>query len=229
MSISPTVIASAPAPRASRIAAGFAGLALLAIPSLAQAAPRDPSGTWLTEDGKARVRVEKCGPQNANICGYAVWLKVPLNDEGQPRIDFRNPDPKKQARPSLGHQIIMGLKPNADGKYEGKIYNAENGKSYDVTIWSEDQGELSVRGCMMGFLCGSQTWARKTDVAQGQLTGPTNGPNGPRADAEWAPKGAGTASRQPATTGTTTPKQTAAAKAGQKTAAPKADGEQPEE
>ncbi len=174
---------------AGRLLAPLAGLVLAALPGLAQAVtPNDPSGTWLTEDGRARIRVEKCGPQLNNLCGYAVWLKVPLNDKGQPRIDFKNPDPKKQSRASLGHQLIMGLKPNADGHYAGKIYNAEEGKFYDVTVWSDQPTELSVRGCMLAILCGSQTWNRVNDVVPGQLTGPTNGPNGPRADAEWAPK-----------------------------------------
>ena len=190
----------------TRLAGRLAALALAAAPGIAFAAPpNDPSGTWLTEDGRARVRVEKCGPTNNNACGYVIWLKTPLNDKGQPRVDFKNPDPKKQARPSLGHQLVMGLRPNADARYEGKIYNSEDGKFYDVTIWSEQPSELSVRGCMLGFLCGSQTWTRVTDVVPGQLTGPTNGPNGPRADAEWAPKVQPTAaSGTPGTTGTAT-------------------------
>ncbi len=93
---------------AGRLLAPIAGIALAAMSGIAVAAPNDPSGTWLTEDGRARVRVEKCGTQNNHVCGYVVWLKVPLNDKGQPRIDFKNPDPKKQARPSLGHQLILG-------------------------------------------------------------------------------------------------------------------------
>lgn len=202
--------------RLSRILAPLAGAALLAVPSLAAAAARDPSGTYLTEDGKARIRVEKCGAGGASMCGYVVWLKVPLNDQGQPRVDFRNPDPKKQARPSLGHQMLMGLKQNAEGQYEGKVYNAEDGKYYGVTLWSEQAGQLTVKGCLVAFLCMSQTWTQKTDLAAGQLAGPTNGANGPRADVEWAPKGNATASAAgPSTTGATAPK---AAKA----AAPKA-------
>ena len=178
--------------------------ALMATP--AAAANRDPSGTWLTEDGKARIRIEKCGPQEKNLCGYAVWLKTPLNDEGKPRIDFRNPDPKKRARPSLGHQLILGLKLNEESRYEGKIYNAEDGKFYDVTIWSEEPEELTVKGCLIAFLCKSQSWKRTTDTAPGQLAGPTNGPNGPRADAEWAPKPpAAAAANAPTATGTAGP------------------------
>ena len=35
----------------------------------------DPSGTWLTEDGRARVRVERCGVSLEQICGFVVWMK----------------------------------------------------------------------------------------------------------------------------------------------------------
>ena len=206
--------------RTAALAAGMAALGVLsAAPATAAAPAHDPSGTWLTQDGKARIRVEKCGPQEKNLCGYAVWLKTPLNDEGKPRVDFRNPDPKKRARASLGHQLILGLKLNEESRYEGKIYNAEDGKFYDVTIWSEEPEELTVKGCLIAFLCQSQTWKKVGDALPGQLTGPTNGPNGPRADAEWAPKAApGTAAAGgPAATGSA-----ASAKPAARTAAPKA-------
>ncbi|WP_375408728.1 DUF2147 domain-containing protein [uncultured Methylobacterium sp.] len=209
--------------RTLRSAGPLAALALAMLPGTVLGAPADPTGTWLTEDGRARIRVEKCGPQEKNVCGYVVWLKVPLNDKGQPRLDFKNPDAKKQTRPSLGHQLIMGLKPNADQRFEGKIYNSEEGKSYDVTIWSEQPTELSIRGCMLAILCGSQTWTRVSDVLPGQLTGPTNGPGGPRADAEWAPKPSPAAAVSPgATTGTARPSASAkpAAKPGAAPAAP---------
>jgi hypothetical protein len=52
----------------------------------------------------------------------------------------------------------------------------------------EDTNELSIRGCMLTVLCGSQSWTRVTNVLPGQLTGPTNGLNGPHADPEWTPK-----------------------------------------
>ena len=166
-------------------------LAALAGPARAAGTPTDPTGTYLTEDGRARVRLEKCGAANEKLCGYVVWLKVPLNDKGEPRTDFKNPDPKKQARPSLGHQLIMGLKPNDDAHYEGQIYNSEDGKFYKVTIWTDAPNELTVKGCLIAFLCKSQTWTKVTDVVAGQLPGPTNGPNGPRTDPEYMPKAAG--------------------------------------
>src|SRR5258708_16994182 len=107
----------------------------------------DPSGTWLTEDGRARVRVERCGAQLEQICGYIVWMKDPTDANGQPPRDQNNPDPAKRFRPVLGLQLILGLKPGSAGPLECPIYNAENGKSYEVSLWREAT-DLKVKGCM---------------------------------------------------------------------------------
>lgn len=146
-----------------------------------------PIGTWLTEDGRARVRTERCGSDPARLCGFVVWGSKPLDEEGRPKIDRYNPDPAKQARAQLGHQMLLGLKPNAEGRFEGKIYNADNGKSYDVTVWSEQPSTLTVKGCMLVF-CASQAWKKVTDVATGELQGATGAAGGPRFDPEWGAK-----------------------------------------
>ena len=118
-------------------AAALVGLAALGCLRPDPAAAADPTGTWLTEDGRARVRTEHCGPGQAHLCGYVVWLSKPNDEAGQARVDRYNPDPRKQARGTLGQQMILGLKPNDEGRYAGKIYNGDNGKSYDITAWSE--------------------------------------------------------------------------------------------
>ncbi len=160
-----------------------AALALaLAIQPVA-AAPRDPSGPWLTEDGRARVRVETCGPARDRLCGYIVWLRP---GAAAAALDRKNPDPRKSARPVLGHQLILGLKANEDDRYEGLIYNADDGKSYDVTVWLESANDLKVKGCLVAFLCSTQSWTRAPDPVQGQLVAPTGAPGGPRPDPEWA-------------------------------------------
>jgi uncharacterized protein (DUF2147 family) len=170
------------------LAATVAGLAL-ALPIQAHSAPPlDPSGTWLTEDGRARIRVEKCGPAQDRVCGYVVWLKSPLTDDGQPRVDLKNPDTSKRGRLSLGHQILLGLTPNSEGQFEGKVYNSEDGKTYDVSVWSDNSASLKIRGCLVLVLCGTQTWTRTTDVLPGQLAGATGSAGGPRPDPEWASK-----------------------------------------
>ncbi|MGY2047028.1 DUF2147 domain-containing protein [Methylobacterium sp. JK268] len=140
--------------------------AFLVLAGSAAQAAADPAGTWLTGDGRAKIRIEHCGPNGAHACGTVVWLKMPLNDQGQPRTDIKNPDPKKRSRPVIGLQLMDGLKPGEDG-YSGQIYNAEEGKFYEVTLNRESASELSVSGCLLKVLCGSQTWTRAPDeVAQ---------------------------------------------------------------
>ena len=154
----------------------------------------DPSGTWLTEDGRARVRLERCGAAPERICGYIVWMKETADAKGQPFRDRLNPDPTRRSRALLGHQILLGLKPGPDGRYAGEVYNAEDGKTYGVSVWRDSAGQLAVKGCLLGLFCATQSWTPTRDAAIGQLLGVTGDAGGPFADPEWA------APRQPAAT-----------------------------
>ncbi|MFD6320339.1 DUF2147 domain-containing protein [Methylorubrum thiocyanatum] len=160
-----------------RIAFGLA--ALLASNVLAAnaafAAPKDLSGTWLTGDGRAKIRIDRCGPNGGNACGKVVWLKAPVDEAGAPRTDVKNPDPKKRARPIIGLSLLDNLKPEDDG-FAGEIYNADEGKIYQVSLARESEGELNVQGCMLKVLCGSQTWTRVPDVNQQAAAAPVEAP-----------------------------------------------------
>ena len=150
------------------------------------AAPADPSGTWLVEDGRARIRLERCGPARDRVCGYIVWMKSPVDARGEPYRDSKNPDPDKRARALLGHQLLMGLQAIPDGRFAGDIYNAEDGKFYSVSLWREQSDKLKLKGCLIGVFCQTQSWQQTVDVQPGQLTGLTGDLNGPHADKEWA-------------------------------------------
>lgn len=167
------------------------------------ASAAEPFGTWLTENGRARVRTERCGSDASRLCGFVVWGSEPLDKNGKPKVDGYNPNPAWKARPQLGHQMLLGLKANAEGHFEGKVYNADNGKSYDVTVWSDQPSALIVKGCMLVF-CSSQSWKRVADLVPGQLQGPTDGQGGPSSDPEWASSGAragATPARKPSSGG----------------------------
>ncbi|WP_336489041.1 DUF2147 domain-containing protein [Methylobacterium nigriterrae] len=140
-------------------------LLLAGLSAAAADTARDPSGTWLTEDGRAKIRIDRCGQSQAQVCGKVVWLKVPNTDAGAPRTDLKNPDPKKRSRPVIGLQIIDAQKDEA-GKFSGSIYNAEEGKVYQVSLERESGNELNVSGCLLKILCGSQTWTKVPDVNQ---------------------------------------------------------------
>lgn len=143
----------------------------------------DPTGTWLTEDSRARIRVERCGATLEQVCGYIVWMQ---DAKALALKDQYNPDINKRSRPLLGHQLILGLKPASEGHFDGDIYNAENGKTYSVSLWRESPDHLKIKGCMLAVLCSTQTWSQTNDVLPGQLVGMTGDPDGPKADKEWA-------------------------------------------
>ena len=169
------------------IAYGMVAAAAMAASGASHAAsPVDPSGIWLTEDGRARIRIERCGPTLDEVCGYIVWMKNPLDPRGQPFRDEFNPDKVRRSRPVLGHQLLMGLKPNAEGSFEGQIYNAEDGKSYAMSLWRVSPDRLKLKGCMLAILCSTQNWVQTNDAAPGQLVGMTGDPTGPRPDKEWS-------------------------------------------
>ena len=179
----PPVRPLARAARALPAAGLLAVLATAVSATAASASPVDPSGTWLTGDGRAKIRIERCGPGGADACGRVVWLKVPTAPSGGPRTDLNNPDPAKRARPVMGLQIIDRLKPEASG-YAGEIYNPEEGKMFAVSLTRESESELAVSGCLLKVLCGSQTWTRVPDVNQqaAVASDPTRGDRAAKGD-----------------------------------------------
>jgi hypothetical protein len=87
-------------------AAVLAGLTLVAsaMVSFAEQPGSGLQGTWLTEDGSARIRFEQCA---SAPCGRIVWLREPNDPEtGKPVLDKRNPDPALRSRRLLGVVIF---------------------------------------------------------------------------------------------------------------------------
>jgi uncharacterized protein (DUF2147 family) len=169
----------------------------------------DPTGDWRVADGVANIRVAQC---NGSMWGAVSWEKQPGGR------DENNPDASKKTRPTLGMATLIDMKkkPGAD-QWEGQVYNAKDGQLYSATITPVGTDQLEIKGCVMGFLCGGETWTRVSPPI------PLSSAN---AMAKGAPKPTGAAPKAPATTGATaaqaapaTPKATGTAKPGQKGAA----------
>jgi uncharacterized protein (DUF2147 family) len=112
----------------------------------------DPTGDWRVADGVANIRIAQC---NGNMWGVVAWEKEPGGR------DTNNPDPAKKARPTLGMSILINMKKKAGAdQWEGQVYNAKDGKLYDSTITPSGSDRLEIRGCVLGFLCGGETWTR---------------------------------------------------------------------
>ena len=117
----------------------------------------DVSGIWFTQAGDAKVRVSRCG---GGICGVVVWLKDPINPAtGKPQVDDKNPNPSLARRPMIGLPLFSGMRASAPNRWSGKIYNADDGKSYASNVSASGPDTLKVEGCV-GALCGGETWTR---------------------------------------------------------------------
>jgi hypothetical protein len=90
----------------------------------------DPTGDWKVADGVANIRVAEC---NGSMWGAVSWEKAPGGHE------------KK--------------KPGVD-QWEGQVYNGKDGQFYSSTIKPVGPDQLEIQGCVLGFLCGGETWTR---------------------------------------------------------------------
>jgi uncharacterized protein (DUF2147 family) len=119
---------------------------------MAPALALDPTGDWRVADGVANIRVAQC---NGSMWGVVAWEKTAGGR------DTHNPDVSKQNRPTLGMPILIDMKkkPGTD-QWEGQVYNAKDGQSYSSTIKPVGADQLEIQGCVLGFLCGGETWTR---------------------------------------------------------------------
>jgi uncharacterized protein (DUF2147 family) len=164
----------------------------------------DPTGDWRVADGVANIRVAEC---NGRMWGVVAWEKTPGGR------DKNNPDVSKQNRPTLGMPILMDMKKKpAVDQWEGQVYNAKDGQFYSSTIKPIGSDQLEIQGCVLGFLCGGETWTR---VAGPIPSSPSN------SMAKSGPKSTGTLPKSAAApTTTAAPKTT-----GSVNPAPKASGQ----
>jgi uncharacterized protein (DUF2147 family) len=112
----------------------------------------DPTGDWKVADGVANIRVAEC---YGSMWGAVAWEKVPGGR------DQNNPDATKQSRPTLGMPILIDMKKTSTAdQWEGQVYNAKDGQFYSSTITLSGPDQLQIKGCVLGFLCGGETWTR---------------------------------------------------------------------
>jgi len=181
---------------------------MLLVTSLTPALAADPTGDWQVADGVANIRVAQC---NGSMWGAVSWEKEPGGH------DINNPDVAKKDRPTLGMPILIDMKKKAGvDQWEGQVYNGKDGQYYSSTITPTDPDHMEIRGCVLGFLCGGETWTR---VGPPIPSSPTNSMAKGTAKG-MTPKGATTAPKHAAGTAQA---RTTGSVAGQKMAGKPAD------
>jgi len=126
---------------------------LLSTMTSVSALAADPTGDWRVADGVAHIRVADC---NGAMWGAVIWEKEPGG------LDEHNPDASKRSRPTLGIPVLINMKKKAGAadQWAGQVYNANDGKTYSSTIKPVGPDKLEIQGCVLGFLCGGETWTR---------------------------------------------------------------------
>ena len=148
----------------------FAGLALalgISSPLAAATGPAIIEGVWLTEK-KSEMTIAPC-PEG--WCGYITKIVVPpeikakygddLEALNGNYTDAMNPDPKLRDRPIQGLQILTLTASGRSKVFNGKIYNPEDGKTYNGKLEVVNDDRLTLKGCIMyGMLCQGEDWIR---------------------------------------------------------------------
>ena len=84
----------------------FTATVLLCIPLFIHAQADKLLGTWYTEKGTSTVDIMK--GNDGTYYGKISWLEEPL-ENGKPKVDDENPDPKLAKRPIMGLPLVNGF------------------------------------------------------------------------------------------------------------------------
>jgi uncharacterized protein (DUF2147 family) len=138
----------------SGLLTGFLVLTATTSPALGA----DPQGVWLTEDKDAALTITRC---DGRLCGRIIWLESATDRSGSLRLDQNNPDPTKQTQPICGLVVITGLEPSGPDKWDGYVYNPQDGRTYSGNITVLSDTTLELRAYIGLPIFGrSQTWTR---------------------------------------------------------------------
>ena len=149
-----------------------------AVQDPATAVPAAPIvGTWRTLTG-TEINVTPCGKK---FCGTFSFIVIPAKDAETCRstpkaefaaliLDYQNPDKSLQSRPLLGFKALTLTPTDKDDAYKANIYNAEEGKTYNVEMRVSGDTLTLGAGCFGSVCAVTQDWPRVPDRAAPDFT-----------------------------------------------------------
>ena len=112
-------------------------------------------GYWLT--GGSIVQIEKC---NDYVCGKIKTIFVEEGVDPKQLLDDKNKDKSLRSRTLVGINILDNFlieDINQRTFKGGKIYDPRSGRTYKSNLYINDNGTLSVEGCL-AFICNGEEW-----------------------------------------------------------------------
>jgi uncharacterized protein (DUF2147 family) len=134
-------------------------------------------GTWRTLTG-TEITVTPCGKK---FCGTFSYIVIPAKDADACRsmpkpefaalmLDYQNPDKGQQGRQLLGLKALTLTPTGKDDAYEANIYNAEEGKTYNVQMSVKGDTLTLAAGCFGSMCAVTQDWPRVPNRAAPDFT-----------------------------------------------------------
>jgi uncharacterized protein (DUF2147 family) len=111
----------------------------------------DVFGKFRTQAGSSHIEIVDCGDKTP--CGKVVWLDAKALPAGE------TPETIKDAKGAklMGMKLLHSFERKAKDWRGGKIYDPEEGKTYDSRLKRLTNGDLEVKGCI-GPICQTQIW-----------------------------------------------------------------------
>ncbi len=134
----------------ARVAVALTALIAFAVFASARVGADTALGEWLTTDGKAVVRIGKCGG-GTSVCGEIIWLRNEVMN-GEILRD-------RTGAPLRGAQILSGFRRKEDVWVDGRVRALNEGKTYRARLIAISQNQLRLDGCF-GPFCKGQVWTR---------------------------------------------------------------------
>lgn len=110
-----------------------------------------PVGVWRDNEKGSVIRIYECG---GGMCAQVVR---PYQAGAK---DVYNPEPGLRERPITGLIIMNGAKKSGGNVWSGRLYNAEDGKSYAGSMTAVNDDELQMQGCAFGIFCQTRGFSR---------------------------------------------------------------------
>jgi uncharacterized protein (DUF2147 family) len=129
-----------------------AGLTLLAAPALSATAAGNgatlpAASEWRNPKNTVHIRITPCGGDR--MCGTVIWASE------KAKADAR----KGGTDPLVGANLFREFRQVAPGQYKGRVFVPDMNRTFSGQMRIEGNSMVG-KGCVLGFICKSQTWTR---------------------------------------------------------------------
>ncbi|MDE2427741.1 MAG: DUF2147 domain-containing protein [Burkholderiales bacterium] len=122
----------------------------------------NPQGHWITQSGNLEVEISACGKE---LCGTVA--RVLANNAMSADTATQN-----KVADAKGMKIMTGFAKSDIGEWTGKIFNRQNGQTYDCVVRAMDDDHLEVRPYQGDVNQGqTQIWTRLPAATASAYTG----------------------------------------------------------